>query len=368
MCVSVTIEHRTSHPFYMYDAIQGQPEAFARVAARSATGMAVSSGRIASCARIFIIGIGTSHHAAQIGAYLFRTYGGGIPVEAVHSFDFALYGPPLTPHDCVITMSHRGTKQYSLAALARAREARCYTVLISGEGDARAPVPADATFLTVPQEKSSAHTISYTSAIAVLATLAGGVGHRRTGRSPFAPTFLTEDLPAALRMTLGTEQSAAEFARQHSERRRIWLLGGGPSGVTAQEIALKIRETSYLQAEGMPIEAILHGPFLAAEPEDLFVLIAPAGPAQQRMMELAAALPELGAPALVVSDGSADALRAKAAGWWTVPAVPEPFTALTCLVPLQLLTYHFALRRGTNPDRFRRDDPRFDRIFARLQL
>ncbi len=366
--MSVAIEHRTTHPFYMYDAIQGQPEAFARVAARSASGMAVVAGRIASCARVFIIGIGTSHHAAQIGAHLFRAYGGGLPVEAVHSFDFALYGPPLTPQDCVISMSHRGTKRYSLAALARAREARCYTVLISGEGDARAPVPVHATFLTVPQEKSSAHTISYTSGIAVLATLAGGAGHRRTGRSPFAPTFLAEDLPAVLRTTLGTEQLAAEFARQHTDRRRIWLLGGGPSSVTAQEIALKIRETSYLQAEGMPIEAILHGPFLAAEPEDLFVLIAPAGAAQQRMIEFAGALPELGAPALVVSDGSIEALRPGAAGWCTVPAVPEPFTALTCLVPLQLLTYHFALRRGTNPDRFRRDDPRFDRIFARLPL
>jgi len=366
--VSAATDHRTTHPFFMYDAIREQPEAFARVAARCAAGARECVERIASCARVFIIGIGTSHHAAQIGAHLFRTYSGGLPVETVHSFDFALYGPSLTHQDCVITMSHRGTKRYSLVALARAREARCFAVLISGEGNARAPVLTDATFLTVAQEKSAAHTISYTSAIAVLATLAGRVGHRRTGTSPFAPAFLTEDLPAALRTALGTEQAAAEFARHHTERRRIWLLGGGPSAVTAQEIALKIRETSYLQAEGMPIEAILHGPFLAAESEDLFVLIAPAGAAQQRVIEFAGALREVGAPVLVISDGSPEALRPGAAGWWTVPVVPEPFTALTCLVPLQLLTYHLAMRRGTNPDRFRRDDPRFDRAYARLQL
>jgi glutamine---fructose-6-phosphate transaminase (isomerizing) len=366
--VSAAIVHRTAHPFFMYDAIRAQPEAFARVAARSAAGAGECAERIASCARVFIIGIGTSHHAAQVGAHLFRTYGAGLPVEAVHSFDFALYGPPLTPRDCVILMSHRGTKRYSLAALARARAAHCFTVLISGEGDAREPVPSDATFLTVAQEKSAAHTISYTSAIAVLAVLAGRVGERRAQASPFAPALLTEDLPAALRAALGTEQAAAEFARHHSERRRIWLLGGGPSAVTAQEIALKIRETSYLQAEGMPIEAILHGPFLAAEPQDLFILIAPAGAAQQRVIETAGAVREVGAPALVVSDGTPEALRFEAAGWWTAPAVPEPFTTLTCLVPLQLLTYHLALTRGTNPDRFRRDDPRFDRAFARLQL
>jgi glucosamine--fructose-6-phosphate aminotransferase (isomerizing) len=138
--------------------------------------------------------------------------------------------------------------------------------------------------------------------------------------------------------------------------------------VTAQEIALKIKQTSYLQAEGMPIEAMLHGPFLCAEPEDLFVLIAPAGAAQPRVIEFAGALREVGAPTLVVSDGTPEALRQETAGWCPVPAVPEPFTALTCLVPLQLFAYHLALRRGTNPDVFRRDDPHFARAHARVQL
>ncbi len=143
--------------------------------------------------------------------------------------------------------------------------------------------------------------------------------------------------------------------------RRIWLVGGGPSAVTAQEIALKIKETSYLQAEGMAVETLLHGPFQCAEPEDVFVLIVPAGKGQERLVEFGRMVQEVGIPYLMVSDGTPQALGPAAAGWCIVPGVPEPWSALTCLVPLQLFAYFLALERGTNPDGFRLEDPRFAR-------
>jgi glutamine---fructose-6-phosphate transaminase (isomerizing) len=353
---------RTGHPFYMYDAIQAQPEAFPRVCARADATAGDWARRIASCARIYISGIGTSHHAAQVGAHLFRAYGGGIPTSAVHSFDFALYGPALGPHDCVICVSHRGTKRYSADALARARTAGCLTVLITGEGGGTGGAEADIVFYTVPQEKSSAHTVSYTGATAVLTTLSERVGQYRAKVDPFSPAFLSEDIPTALRAALRTEETVATLARGHLHRRRIWLVGGGPSSIIAQEVALKIKETSYLQAEGMPIETMLHGPFQCTEPDDLFVLVAPAGAAQPRVVEFGRALKEIGASFLVVSDGTPETLREKVGAWITVPAVPEPFTALVCLVPLQLFTYHLALQRGTNPDGFRLEVSRFARI------
>jgi glucosamine--fructose-6-phosphate aminotransferase (isomerizing) len=351
----------------MYEAIQAQPEVFARVSAHADAAASEWARRIASCARVYIAGIGTSHHAAQVGAHLFRAYGGGVPTSAVHSFDFALYGPALGPQDCVICVSHRGTKRYTAEALARARTAGCLTVLITGEGGGTG-TEADAVFSTVAQEKSSAHTVSYTGAIAVLATLSERLGQYGTGMDPFSPAFLSEDIPAALRAALRTEGAVAALARDHLHRRRIWLVGGGPSGVIAQEVALKIKETSYLQAEGMPIEAMLHGPFQCTEPEDLFVLIAPAGAAQARVVEFGRALREIGASVLVVSDGTPEPLREEAREWVAVPAVPEPFTALVCLVPLQLFTYHLALQRGTNPDGFRLEEPRFAQTHALVRL
>jgi glutamine---fructose-6-phosphate transaminase (isomerizing) len=355
----MTTDSRHAHPYHMHEAILAQPEAFAHVVERNEGTADVFASRIASCKRLFLVGIGTSHHATLVGEHLVRAYGGGPDGRSVHSFDFALYGPELRTGDCVVAVSHRGAKRYTALALEKAREMGCPTALITGEGG-DGEGRADAVFRTVAQEKSSAHTVSYTSAVAVLALLAGRLGYHRTGSTTLADGLLREGIPGALRTALGSEKQAEALAREHVGRRRIWLLGGGPSGVTAVETALKIKETSYLQAEGMPTETMLHGPFQCVESDDLFVLIAPAGAARERTLEAAELIEEVGAPYLVFGDETTE-IRADAAGLVRVPEVPEPFSALSCLVPLQLFSYHLALARGTNPDNFRVDDPRFAR-------
>ena len=351
-------EQRSRHPFYMYDAILAQPGAFVRVLEKNGAAVDEFAAGASSCDRLFVIGIGTSYHAARVGEYLYREYGGGLDVRAAHSFDFALYGPDLGPGDCVVGISHRGTKRYTARALQRAIDAGCRTALITGEGGA-VSVDTGAVFETVAQERSSAHTVSYTAAISVLAHLAGRTGYHRTGPEPLTEEFLRDELPAALREALGAEEQIQSLAREHVGRRRIWLLGGGPSAVTAEEIALKIKETSYKQAEGMSTETMLHGPFQCVEAEDLFVLVAPAGAAQERTLEVAELVDEVGGSCLVVGDSTVDV--PEGVDLLSVPEVPEPFNPLTCLVPLQLFAYHLALARGTNPDAFRTDDPRFAR-------
>jgi len=352
----MTTEQRNSHPYHMYDAILAQPEAFARTIERHRGAVDELASWMASCGRVFLAGIGTSHHATLVGEYLIRAYGGGPDVRAVHSFDLALYGPELHQEDCLVAVSHRGAKRYTTLALQQARERGCPTALITGEGGS-GEGRADVVFQTVAQEESSAHTVSYTSAVAVLALLAGRVGYHRAGSVTLPDGLLQEELPEALRATLGAEEEVAELAREHVRRRRIWLVGGGPSAVTATEIALKIKETSYLQAEGMSTETMLHGPFQCVEADDLFVLIAPSGAARERTLELAELVEEVRARYVIFGD---DTLEHHPAAL-TVPEVPEPFSALTCVVPLQLFTYHLALARGTNPDSFRVDDPRFAR-------
>ena len=355
----MTNDSRNAHPYHMHEAILAQPEAFFRAVERNEDQVDEFASRIASCERIFLAGIGTSHHAALVGEHLMRAYGGGPDVRAVHSFDLALYGPELRPGDCLVAVSHRGAKRYTALALDKAREKGCPTALITGEGGG-GEGRADAVFRTVAQEKSSAHTVSYTSAVAVLALLAGRLGYHRTGAATLPAETLKERIPEVLRTALGTEERVETLAREHAGRRRIWLLGGGSSAVTATEAALKIKETSYLQAEGMPTETMLHGPFQCVEADDLFVLVAPLGPARERTLEVAELVEEVGAAYVVVGDETTGA-RQGAAGQVRVPDVPEPFSALSCLVPLQLFTYHLALARGTDPDSFRVDDPRFAR-------
>ena len=343
-------ERRERHPYYMHDAILAQPESFVRAVERNEEAVERFAYEVVGSGRLFLVGLGTSHHAAQVGEHLMRHYGGGVDARAVHSFDLALYGPRLSTEDCLIAVSHRGSKRYTARALEHAREVGCRTALVTGEGDKL--IGADTAFRTVPQERSSAHTVSYTSAVGVLALLAGHIGRHRTGEETL-PDALLRGVPEALRTSLDTEERAEGLAREHVGRRRIWFLGGGPSAVTAQEVALKIKETSYLQAEGMPTETMLHGPFQCVEAEDLFVLVAPSGAARERTLEVAELAEEIGAPCVVVGDDPTAELA--------VPEVPEPFSALTCLVPLQFFAYHLALARGTNPDSFRAEDLRFAR-------
>ncbi len=355
----MTTDTRNSPPYHMHEAILAQPEAFVRALERNEDTVDEFASRMAPSERVFLVGIGTSHHATLVGEHLVRAYGGGPDVRSVHSFDFALYGPELRPGDCVVAVSHRGAKRYSALALEKAREKGCPTALITGDGGG-GEGRADVVFRTVAQEKSSAHTVSYTSAVAVLALLAGRLGFRRSGSTTLADELLREGIPNTLRAALGTEEQVAALAREHVGRRGIWLLGGGPSGVTAVETALKIKETSYLQAEGMPTETMLHGPFQCVEADDLFVLIAPAGAARERTLEVAELVEEVGAPYVIVGDETTGDPPG-AAGVVRVPEVPEPFGALTCLVPLQLFSYQLALACETNPDIFRVDDPRFAR-------
>jgi glutamine---fructose-6-phosphate transaminase (isomerizing) len=351
----------------MYEAIQAQPDAFAAVVHENEGRAEEFAAAVTGCERLFVCGIGTSCHAALAGGHFMRAYGGALPAYPWQSFDFGLYGPKLTERDCVIAVSHRGSKMYTAQALKRAREAGCTTALITGKAASFEVGAADEVFYTVEQEKSAAHTVSYMGALAVLALLAASIG-RRGGTSEMAQDVLRRDLPEAMRAALRLEDEIAALAREQTRRRHIWLAGGGPGAITAQEIALKLKETSYIPAEGIHVETMLHGPLQCVEPDDLFILIAPAGAAQDRVLELAKAVEVIDVPLIVVSDGSADSIRGEGTVIWNVPAVEEPFTVLTCVIPLQLFSYHLALARGTNPDSFRLEDPRFARVRELVQL
>ena len=108
---------RDEHPFFMFDHVQSQPEAFREVARRSRSLLNELSQDVAAARKVYLVGIGTSYHATQFGGHLFRVYAPQVDCEVWHAFDFCLYGPRLVENDVVIVVSHRGTKQFSLRAL-----------------------------------------------------------------------------------------------------------------------------------------------------------------------------------------------------------------------------------------------------------
>ncbi len=349
----------------MYTHIHQQPEVFANAVRRNDNAVDAFAKRVATLDRLYIVGIGTSWHAALMAEHFMREYGGGMPAQAVHSFDFVLYGTPLTERDAVVVISHTGSKSFSVDVLERLKKTDAPFAFITGESGAAKNDGLEHLFVTVPAEGSATYTFSYTSALAVLAHLAGRIGEHRSGAATMDSSLLLNDVPTALTSALGTELQMHDLARTYVNARHIWLSGGGPSGVTAMEVALKIKEAAYLMAEGIPTEQMLHGPFQASDPQDLMVLVAPDGPALPRTTDLAAESKEIGLDVVVVSDGT---YAGPADTVVTVPSLPESCAAIAALIPLHFFAYWLAIERGTNPDRFRLDDERFARAFALTKL
>jgi glucosamine--fructose-6-phosphate aminotransferase (isomerizing) len=329
----------------MYDAILAQPASLNSVVEDNASQIKELSGLMQQAKTIFLVGTGTSYHAAWAAKFILRANMPKKPIIAQTSIDFALYEETLNAQALVIVFSHRGTKKYSLQSLEKAKSAAATTVLITGQGNKQSDA-ADLIIETVAQEESAAHTISYTSSLApIVAAVDGPI----------------EDLANILQGGLALEAKMQEAAAKAQTARRIWIVGGGPNEVTAKEIALKIKETSYTQTEGMGVEELFHGPFQSAQPEDMFILVAPEGKTKERTLELVPAIKEVGASLMIISHGDGE-------NYYEVPKITESYSTLSCIVPLQLFTYHLALAKGTNPDSFRLEDPRFAKAEKYMKL
>lgn len=359
-------EARNSHPFFMYEAMHAQPAEFARVAGEARPLAQKLARQIVTRERVFFVGMGASFHAAVVADYAMRLYGGSIPSLAINSFDFVLYGPKLSSRDAVVVVSHRGSERYGKAALALAQEQGALTALIVGAGTGASG--AAAVIETVEPERSIAHSVSVTGAVAALSSLIAEIGSCCGAERRLDPSYLIKEVPAAIKKALSLETAAMELAREHLPRRAFLISGSGPSAVIAREAALKLKETSYAQAEGVPIEEVYHGPFQAVDSEDLVIGVAPTDPGQARTLQLAEPTAAVGAHFLIVTDSPTLVPRTAQSAILEITQLKEPFGAFVSLIPLQLFSYFLALEKGANPDCFRLSDERYRKAVQLFKL
>ncbi len=347
----------------LYETILGQPEVIRTVLRDARDTAARAAEALAGARRIFLTGTGTSSHAAIVGEHLLRL--AGCDAYATTNFEFVTYPRPVGPDDALVAISHRGGKRYGAAAIDRARAAGLRVVGLTGQGSPmRGP---DIIIETAPSERSSTHTASYTAHLAALALIAARVGEREgTDVGPLRAAL--GRLPDLVTTVLAREDLIVPVAEALAARGRVTLAGAGPNAATAREGALKIKESSYLSAEGVEVETALHGYLQAIEAGDIAVVVAAHGPALERTGDLVRALEVLGAWVVVIADERAvDALpapreTARARTVIPYPAVPEALSPVLAVVPLQLLAAHTAMRRGTDADSFRADDPIYKRV------
>ena len=341
----------------LYQSIQAQPAAVGEILGRTGEQTAAAAELLLDGDRVFLVGTGTSYHAARVGEYLLRA--AGLDAWAVAAFDFALYPGPLTERDAVIVISHRGVKRYSQDALARALAAGASVIGITGYGSPMSG--ADVVIHTVPQERSATHTISYLGALTVLAATAAVVEARSDRDMGLAASVPL--LPDLVGTMLAAEPAMRALATEIDPARRMAFAGGGPNEATATEGALKVKEAAYMTAEGDGVEQFLHGPIVGTHAGDLFVLCGVEGPSATRLRETARGAREIGLRVVAVGidlEGAAPVIP--------MPPVPEALSPALTVVPLQLLACFLAAERGTNPDSFRQEVEAYKRASSHYSL
>jgi glucosamine--fructose-6-phosphate aminotransferase (isomerizing) len=310
--------------------------------------------RLAGARRLFTVGIGTSYHAALVGAWLLRA--AGRDARAVSSFDFSLYPDsfPVGADDAVVVMAHSGVKTYSSAALARAAAVGATRISI---GSLTAVHEGSQQVLrTVERERSAAFTASHLAAMTVLAQIADSLGAGVRGA--------LEALPDQVAGVLERHAEVTPIAREAAER-RIYAIGGGPNEATAIEAVIKVREAAQGWIDGLACEQFLHGPLVAINADDVAVVVHVAGAAAQRVGEIARVLGAVGARVWLIGQPVAALAGATV---FALPEVTELVSPLLTVVPAQMLAYEMAVARGINPDLFRRDDPRYAAALGLLKL
>jgi glucosamine--fructose-6-phosphate aminotransferase (isomerizing) len=288
---------------------------------------AAAAQRMAGC-RTWLVGIGTSWHAAHHGAWLLRD--AGLDAAALHAADVAPYGRRFDAADAVIVLSHTGHTGYTAQALEAAREAGAAVVHVTGIG-------AGGDVETVAPESSYAYTASHTGALLRLAQIAEALG---------AELGDLAAVPDAVARVLDAPGPGVD-----PPDRLLELIGAGPNAWTAQEGALKIREASYVATEGLSSEQFLHGPSVALDRQDTLVVLDGGGPGAARTEAIAGAMEVTGARVVRIAERE----------------LGEPLSVFPLTVWVQRIALELAQARGVSPDRFRyEEDPRREQAVESL--
>ena len=237
------------------ETIATQPEQLERSLAIDLT---AAVEKLSGAVRIWLVGTGTSQHAAELGAWMLQDAGRDARWRS--SATFARHGPELGEADGVIVISHTTESSFARAARARAAAADARLVSITGFGRGWAEA-----IETAPREMSETYTASYTTALMVLARLSIDLGE-----SSFGPEQL-----AAIPQRALAALSRAQAPEAPVPERALVIAGVGPAAVTAREGAVKLREAARILSEGYEAENLLHGSAVPLDHRDALLLLCP---------------------------------------------------------------------------------------------
>jgi glucosamine--fructose-6-phosphate aminotransferase (isomerizing) len=304
--------------------------------------------------RVAVVACGTSAYVAMIGKYWIERYA-RLPVEVDVASEFRYREPVLLPGTLGVVISQSGETADTLAALRHMKAAGVRTAGIINVPTSTMAREVDLLLPThAGPEIGVASTKAFTCQLAVMSALAANLARARGALSAEQErevvTHLAE-VPAALNAALETEPQIEAMAGRIARARDVLYLGRGVDFPLALEGALKLKEISYIHAEGYAAGEMKHGPIALIDKEVPLIVIAPSGPLFDKTVSNMQEAMARGARVVLISDAAGVAAAGeKAAATITMPTVHPQIAPLVYAVPVQLLAYHVAVAKGTDVD------------------
>jgi glucosamine--fructose-6-phosphate aminotransferase (isomerizing) len=303
--------------------------------------------------KLFVVACGTSYHCALVGKFLIETIA-RVPVEVDLASEFRYRDPIIGAGDLLVAISQSGETADTLAAVkeSRARGAKVVGVVnVVGSSIARAADHALYTY--AGPEIGVASTKAFTTQLAAMLLLAIHLGRRSGALTEAAADELLQELlavPQKIADVLGSAAQVQVLARRYGSARDFLFLGRGTNYPIALEGALKLKEVSYIHAEGYAAGEMKHGPIALVDAEMPIVVLAPRGPGYEKVISnLTEVKAREGKVIAVATRGDAE-IGGIADEVILIPDAPPVLQPLLTVLPLQLLAYHVADFKGTDVD------------------
>ena len=345
------IKEILDQPRVLGDCMRGRVSADLKEVILSA--MVDHHDRLLSAERIIIVGCGTSWHAALIGKQLIESLA-RIPVEVEYSSEFRYRNPIIRPTDVVIAMSQSGETADTLAAIQLAKEKGAFIYgICNSVGSSIARATDSGTYIHVGPEIGVASTKAFTGQVTVLALLALCLGREKGSLAPEHYTQIIDDLlilPEKMEKIFEQKERIEQLSTRFTYAHNFIYLGRGINYPVALEGALKLKEISYIHAEGYPAAEMKHGPIALIDEEMPIVVIATRDKIYEKVVSnIQEIKARKGRIIAIVNEG--DTQVANMVDYVIeIPEIAPELEPLLTVVPLQLLSYYIAVCKGKDVD------------------
>ena len=303
--------------------------------------------------RIIIVACGTSWHAGLIGKRLIQEIA-RIPVEVEYASEFRYSNPVISTDDIVIAISQSGETADTLAAIRMARECGAFVYGVCNVvGSSIARATDSGTYIHVGPEIGVASTKAFTGQVTVLTMLAMAIGTLKGTVDAATKATVTDalrNLPALIGQALKLNSSIEKLSGIYTYVHNFLYLGRGYNYPSALEGALKLKEISYIHAEGYPAAEMKHGPIALIDHELPTVVIAPDDGMHEKIISNIRQVKARGGSVIAIVTKGDDTIAEIADHILEIPCVPEIISPVVVSIPLQLLAYHIAIKKGCDVD------------------